>query len=126
MQISADQFRTLNRCLDQAIADAVSAFAHDKEAATAQKAEALHGRIGELADEERRLITVAIQTFAAIKTGNVGVGGATGTALVNALYELRDVVDRTVPELRLASGMTTLPPDPSTDEATRGVSGTGA
>src|SRR5436190_19346981 len=76
VQISADQFRTLNRCLDQAIADAVSAFAHDKEAATAQKAEALHGRIGVLADEERRLITVAIQTFAAIKTGNIGVSGA--------------------------------------------------
>jgi len=124
--ITADQFRTLNRCLDQAIADAVAAFAQDREAEIAQDAAALHDRIGVLAEEERRLITVAIQTFAAIKTGNIGVGGATGTALVNALYELRDVVDRTVPELRLATGMTALPPDPSTDEATRGVSGTGA
>jgi hypothetical protein len=118
VQISADQFRTLNRCLDQAIADAVSAFAHDKEVAIAQDAEALHGRIGVIAEEERRLITVAIQTFAAIKTGNIGVAGATGTVLVNALYELRDVVDRTVPELRLATGMTTLPGDETTDQAT--------
>lgn len=126
VQISADQFRTLNRCLDQAIADAVSAFAQEREAEIAHEAATLHDRIGVLAEQERRLITVAIQTFSAIKTGNIGVGGATGTALVNALYELRDVVDRTVPELRLATGMTALPPDPSTDEATRGVSRTGA
>lgn len=116
VQISADQFRTLNRCLDDAIADAVSAFANDKEAAVADEAEGLHHRIGRLADEERRLITVAIQTFSAIKTGNIGVSGATGTVLVNALYELRDVVDRTVPELRLACGMTTLPPESMNDE----------
>ena len=126
IQISADQFRTLNRCLDQAIADAVSAFAHDREAAIAHETEVLHDRIGVLADEERRLITVAIQTFAAIKTGNIGLGGATGTALANALYELRDVVDRTVPEIRLATGMTTLPSDPSANDAARGTSGTGA
>jgi len=110
VQISADQFRTLNRCLDEAIADAVTAFSRDREVAIAQGATELHERIGMLADEERRLITAAIQTFAAIKTGNIGVSGATGTALVNALYELRDVVDRTLPELRLATGMTTLPP----------------
>jgi hypothetical protein len=113
VQISADQFRTLNRCLDEAIADAVTAFSHDREVAIADGATALHDRIGRLAEEERRLIAAAIQTFAAIKTGNIGVSGATGTALVNALYELRDVVDRTLPEVRLATGMTTLPPGPT-------------
>jgi len=124
VRIGADQFRTLNRCLDQAIADAVSAFAEDREAEIAQEAATLHDRIGVIAEEERRLITVAIQTFGAIKTGNIGVSGATGTALVNALYELRDVVDRTVPELRLATGMTTLPGDPTLVATPRGVSRT--
>ena len=54
----------------------------------------------------------------------IGLGGATGTALANALYELRDVVDRTVPEIRLATGMTTLPSDPPANDAARGTSGT--
>src|SRR3954465_12893248 len=94
VEIPPDQFRPLNRCLDEAIAGAVAAFSHNRETAISQEAEVLHHRLGLLAEKERRLITVAIQTFSAIKTGNIGVTGATGTALVNALYELRDVVDQ--------------------------------
>ena len=108
--IQADEFRTLNRCLDAAIADAVTAFAHDRDASAFIQAEALHDRLGLLASEQRRLIDMAIQAFAAIKTGNIGVTGATGTALVNTLFELRDLIDRSMPEIRLASGMTTVPP----------------
>ena len=117
VEITPDQFRTLNRCLDEAIADAVAAFSHNRETAISQEAEVLHHRLGLLAEKERRLITVAIQTFSAIKTGNIGLTGATGTALVNALYELRNVVDQALPECRLASGMTTLPPRPAINEA---------
>ncbi len=104
--ISADQFRTLNRCLDEAIADAVSAFGHDREAAFTAQAQLLHQEVGLFADKQRHLITLAIETFSAIKTGQIGVTGATGTALIRVLYELRDGVDRALPELRLASGMT--------------------
>jgi hypothetical protein len=107
--ISADEFRTLNRCLDAAIADAVTAFAHDRDSRVFNQAELLHNRMGLLASEQRRLVEMAIQAFAAIKTGNIGVTGATGTALVNTLYELRDLIDRSLPEIRLASGMTTVP-----------------
>jgi hypothetical protein len=104
--ISADQFRTLNRCLDEAIADAVSAYAHDQEAAIVSRAEFLHLQIGEFAEKQRHLIVLAIETFAAIKNGRIATAGATGTALLNILYELRNAIDRTLPELRLASGMT--------------------
>jgi len=104
--ISADQFRTLNRCLDEAIADAVSAYAHDQEAAIVSRAEFLHLQIGEFAEKQRHLIVLAIETFAAIKNGRIATAGATGTALLNILYELRNGIDRTLPELRLASGMT--------------------
>jgi hypothetical protein len=107
--ISADQFRTLNRCLDEAIADAVSAFANDREAGRIAQAQLLHQKIGLFADRQRQLISLAIDTFAGLKTGRLGVTGATGTALVNLLYELRDEADRTLPELRLASGMTNQP-----------------
>ena len=104
--ISADQFRTLNRCLDEAIADAVAAFGHDREAAFMDQARLLHQEVGLFADKQRRLVTLAIETFAAIKTGQIGVTGATGTALIGLLHELRDGVDRALPELRLACGMT--------------------
>jgi hypothetical protein len=105
--ISADEFRTLNRCLDEAIADAVTAFGRDREIAISDKAEVLHKRLGSRADEARRLIDMAIQTFAAIKTGNIGLTGATGTALVNSLFGLRDLIDRSLPEIRWASATTT-------------------
>ena len=110
--ISADQFRTLNRCLDEAIADAVAAFGHDREAAFAAQAQFLHQEVGLFADKQRHLITLAIETFTAIKTGQIGVTGATGTALIKLLHELRDGIDCALPELRLASGMTGPPLGP--------------
>ena len=107
--ISVDEFRTLNRCLDSAIADAVTSYVHDREDAVSAQAQEVHVRLGRLADEQRRLIEMGIQTFAAIKTGNIGVTGATGTALLKTLFELRDLIDKSLPEIRLASGMTTTP-----------------
>jgi hypothetical protein len=117
--ISADQFRTLNRCLDEAIADAVSAFAHDREAAVADRAVDLQERFGQLADQQRHLLALAIETFAAIQGGQVAAGGASGTALLKMLRELRDIVDRAWPELRLASGMTHVPADAPLAETER-------
>lgn len=55
-------------------------------------AAAAHERLGSWADEQRRLLDVAIQTFSAIKTGNIGLTGATGTVLFNALLELRTLL----------------------------------
>ena len=110
--ISADQFRTLNRCLDEAIADAVAAFGHDREAAFMDQARLLHQEVGFFADRQRHLVALAIDTFAAIKTGRIGVAGATGTALLELLHELRDGIDCALPELRLAAGMTKPPLGP--------------
>jgi hypothetical protein len=104
--IAADEFRTLNRCLDEAIADAVTAFADERENAILNQASNMHQRLGTLAEEQRRLVDISLQTLAAIQTGNVGVTGATATALTNTLKELRGLIDRTLPEIRLISGMT--------------------
>lgn len=108
--ITTDEFRTLNRCLDEAIADAVTAFADVQETAMLDQSADLHQRLGELAEEQRRLVDIALQTFAAIQSGNVGATGATGTALVLTLNELRGVIERTLPEIRLLNGMTKSPP----------------
>ena len=90
--VTVDEFRTLNRCLDDAIADAVTAFARGHDDAIFDQAESVRRRVF-LVNEQRRLITTAIQTFTAIKSGNAGLAGANGTVLVKALVELRDLID---------------------------------
>ena len=108
--ITTDEFRTLNRCLDEAIADAVTAFSDEQENVLLDQATELHNRLGALAEEQRRLVDIALQTLAAIQTGNVGATGATGAALTNTLKELRHIIESTLPEIRLVTGMTTTPP----------------
>ncbi len=89
-QISVDEFRTLNRCLDDAIADAVTAFGRDRQAANAQS-EIMRDRLETLAHEQRRLIDTALQAFSAVRTGSIGFSGATGTVLMHTLLELREL-----------------------------------
>jgi len=102
-RISTDEFRTLNRCLDNAIADAVASFGAVRQTSIDRQAETLQQRLLFFSDEHRRLIDIAIQSLAAVKTGNIGISGATGTLLAHALEELRSLTDRTLPEIRLAS-----------------------
>lgn len=101
--ISTDEFRTLNRCLDNAIADAVASFGSARQTSIDRQAETLQQRLVVFAAEHRRLVDIALQSLTAIKTGNIGIGGATGTLLAHALEELRSLTDRTLPEIRLAS-----------------------
>lgn len=101
--ISTDEFRTLNRCLDNAIADAVASFGSAHQTSIDRQAETLQQRLVAFAVEHRRLIDIAIQALAAIKTGNIGITGATGTLLAHALEELRSLTDRALPDIRLAS-----------------------
>src|ERR1700722_13392014 len=102
VHISTDEFRTLNRCLDNAIADAVASFGSARQTSIDRQAETLQQRLVIFAAEHRRLIDIALQSLTAIKTGNIGISGATGTLLAHALQELRSLTDRTLPEIRLA------------------------
>src|SRR6202789_1467076 len=101
--ISTGEFPTLNRCLDNAIADAVASFGSARQTSIDRQAETMQQRLVVFAAEHRRLIDIATQSLAAIKTGNIGIGGATGTLLAHALEELRSLTDRALPEIRLAS-----------------------
>ena len=109
--ITTDEFRTLNRCLDEAIADAVTAFGEEQENVLLDQATQLHHRLGALAEEQRRLVDIALQTLAAIQTGSVGATGATAGTLTKTLKELRHIIDTTLPEIRLISGMTSTHPE---------------
>jgi signal transduction histidine kinase len=103
--IEVDEFRTLNRCLDNAIADAVAEFASQHDALVeGQHVHDLGEKLGFLAHDLRDLIHTATLAVAALKTGKVGVGGATATVLDNSLIRLRPLVDRSLSDVRIAAG----------------------
>jgi len=104
--VTVREFRTFNRLLDNAIADAVSSFVgHRETSASDQGARELHQKLGSVAEEQRKLIEAALGALDAVKFGNVGLTGATGTLLEDSLKKLRVLVDRSLPEVRLATGM---------------------
>jgi hypothetical protein len=92
--ISTDEFRTLNRCLDNAIADAVASFAEARQISIDRQSHTSQQRIVDYSADHRRLVAIAVQSFKAIKTGNIGIGGATGTLLEHTLMELDALTDR--------------------------------
>jgi hypothetical protein len=99
--ITTDEFRTLNRCLDNAIAEAVTAFGSAGEVSIVAQAQTLAERLDAFANEHRRLVEIAAHSYSAIKTGSVGMAGATSTLLLHALEELRSLPDRYLPEMRV-------------------------
>ncbi|MPZ45888.1 MAG: sensor histidine kinase [Betaproteobacteria bacterium] len=104
--IEIDEFRTLNRCLDNAIADAVTEFSYQRETSvTDQAVHALNERLGSLAHELRNHINTATLALSSIKAGNVGLSGATGAVLDRSLIALRSLIDRSLAEVRVTAGM---------------------
>ena len=81
--ISTDDFRTLNRCLDDAIAGAVTQYAREQDVS----------HDGE-SQELRTLVETAITAFEVLQTGNVGFGGSTGKLVYRSLTAIRALVDR--------------------------------
>jgi signal transduction histidine kinase len=104
--IKVDEFRTLNRCLDNAIADSVTEFAYERDLLVADRdADAFHERLGVFAHELRNLITTATQAVGAIRTGQVGLSGPTGAVLDRCLIGLRTLVDRSLADVRLRNAI---------------------
>jgi signal transduction histidine kinase len=104
--IEIDEFRTLNRCLDNGIADAVTEYSYQRYSVLASDGvQALNERLGFLAHELRNLLHTSTLAFSAIKNGNVGVHGATGAVLERSLIGLRTLVDRSLADVRVAAGM---------------------
>jgi signal transduction histidine kinase len=102
LPISADEFKTLNRCLDEAIAQAVTEFARQRELSISDKETE---RLGFFAHELRNLLGNAILAFEVLKSGTVGIGGSTGGILGQNLIALRDLIDRSLAEVRLEAGL---------------------
>ncbi len=99
--ISAGDFQTLNLCLDNAIAGAVTEYSRQREEALGDgEAE----RLGYLTHELRNLLSTAMLSFAAVKSGRVAVAGSTGAIVERSLTGMRDLLDTTISELRLSAG----------------------
>jgi diguanylate cyclase (GGDEF)-like protein len=104
MAISATEFQTFNRCLDEAIAQAVTEYEHQRDRAVSGPRTA---HLGVLAHEMRNLLTTAMLTFEALEKGSVGVQGSTGALLGRSIRRMRALVDRTLAEVRLEAKIQT-------------------
>ncbi|WP_197070178.1 HAMP domain-containing sensor histidine kinase [Burkholderia sp. 9120] len=101
-----DEFRTLNRCLDNAIADAVTEFSYQRDFAVANRQTVeTHERMGAFTHELRNFLQTATLAFVAAKAGNLSLSGATGSVLERSLDGLRDLIARSLDEVRTAAGI---------------------
>ena len=104
--ISTDDFRTLNRCLDDAIAGAVTEYGRERNQSGID-GESARGteRLGFFAHELRNLMNTALMAFEVLKTGNVGVAGSTGAVLHRSLMASHALIIRSLAEVRLTQGI---------------------
>jgi signal transduction histidine kinase len=100
--ITTDEFRTLNRCLDEAMAEAISEFGRQRELRISDDE---NERLGFLAHELRNVLSNSMLAFEVLKSGTVGVGGSTGALLGRNLARLRDLIDGSLAEVRLRGGI---------------------
>jgi signal transduction histidine kinase len=102
MLMSAPEFQTLNLCLDDAIAEAVTEYSRQRESAITDVGTE---RIGVLAHELRNVLSTAMLSFESIESGHVAVAGSTGLLLGRSLVRLGDLVERTLADVRLDAGI---------------------
>ena len=99
---SVDEFRTLNRCLDNAIADAVLEFSSQRDVRVrARHDNETRERVGFLVHELRNAVSTATLAVGALEFGNMNMGGATGAVLKRSLQSLTVLINRAVDEVRL-------------------------
>ena len=101
LPIGTEDFHTLNRCLDNAIASAVTEYSRLRDVGMT---EVEVRRQGFFAHEMRNRLSTAMLAFQVVKSGRVGVTGSTIEVLERSLRGLRSLIDRSVSEVRLASG----------------------
>ena len=87
--ISVADFHTLNRCLDNAIAAAVTAWIGDSHT----DAESKDGQRASKDEKLRRLVRGSIIVFELLRTGKVAARGTTGTVLGQNLGNMRAILD---------------------------------
>ncbi|HET9471149.1 MAG TPA: HAMP domain-containing sensor histidine kinase, partial [Usitatibacter sp.] len=103
--IDIDEFRTLNRCLDNAMADAVTEFCYERDVTSAKAESEMHQRRGVFVHELRDNLHAAQLAFQAIKSGGVAVNGATGAALERSHARLASLIERSILDVRATAAL---------------------
>ena len=98
---SIDEFRTLNRCLDNVIADAVTEFTFQREAGLASRQAAeVHERHASFIHEVRNSLGTATLAAAALELGSLPMSGATGSVLKRSLAAMKVLIDGSLKEVQ--------------------------
>ena len=97
--IRTEDFRTLNRCLDDAIAGAVTEYGRERDRTGDRDSTSDGPRRQAVARDLLKTIEVAQVAFDAIQSGKVGVAGNTGTVLRLGLDTANDLAGRLLSEL---------------------------
>lgn len=95
--ITPREFQTLNLCLDDAIAEAVTEYSRLREYQGTE-------RLGRFTHELRNVLNTAVLSFDVLNSGSVGIGGSTGGVLGRSLSALGRLIDRELTEVRLGVG----------------------
>lgn len=101
---AVDEFRTLNRCLDNAIADAVNEFSAQRDAAAARSQLAAENeRLGFLVHELRNHLNTATMAFTALEFGTLPIHGSTGALLKRSIGALTALLNSAISEVRVTA-----------------------
>ena len=96
--VTAMEFHHLNRCLDIAIAGAVTEFESLRNLENKNR-EVVH--LGAVAHELRNALNRASISFQMLSKGMVGLGGSTSRVLEHSLKEMDLLINRSLSEVRL-------------------------
>ena len=95
--IGTDDFRTLNRCLDDAIASAVTEFGRDRDVAVPAESPAGAGLVAVIG-ELRTSVHIASVALDVIRSGSVGMAGSTGQLLDGHIGRIEQLLDTLLDE----------------------------
>jgi signal transduction histidine kinase len=100
--ITTEEFHILNRCLDDAIAQAVTEYMRLREQALNREGSI---RSGELAHELRNYLSGVTLGFEMIKRGTVAVRGSVSALISRNLKRMGVLIHRSLAEVRLDAGI---------------------
>ena len=101
---SIGDFRTLNRCLDNATANAVTEFAAAHDASIASRRDAEEGRrLGTLAHELCNALQSSTLAFKALEAVGLPAAGSTGAVLRRGLAAMAALLDTALGEARASA-----------------------
>jgi signal transduction histidine kinase len=100
--ITTEEFHTLNGCLDDAIAQAVTEYTRLREKAIDDEGTM---RSGVLAHELRNCLSAASVGFELVKKGTVASGGSVSAVISRNLARMGSLIHRSLAEVRLNAGI---------------------